>query len=106
MEEAEVDTTGAETALLLHENIETRIHEAVGRLFGIDVQTRQLLPRRMHTPQDDIRHHMSKEISTYVAASLVNDQVFVRQIYDSMLRIQHERQSTWRNSTSTTQQFF
>ena len=106
MQEAEVDTTGAETALLFHENIEIRIHEAVGRLFGIDVQTRQLLPRRMHTPQDDIRQHMCREISTYVAASLVNDQMFMRRVYEDLLRIQYERQSTWRNSTSTTQQFF
>ena len=106
MEEAEVDTTGAETALLLHENIENRIHEAVGRLFGIDVQTRQLLPRRIHTQQEDIRQHMCKEISTYVAASLVNDQMFVRQVYEGMLRIQHERQQTWRNGTGTSTQFF
>jgi phosphoenolpyruvate carboxylase len=106
MEEAEVDTTGAETALLLHENIENRIHEAVGRLFGIDVQTHRLLPRNPNTTQEYVRQHMCKEISTYVAASLANDQMFVRQIYDGMLRIQHERQSTWRNGTSTTQQFF
>lgn len=106
MEEAEVDTTGADTALLLHENIENRIHEAIGRLFGLDAQANRLLPRSPNTMQEYIRQHMCKEISQFVAASLANDQMFLRQIFDGMMYIQRDRQATWRNTTSATQQFF
>jgi uncharacterized protein (UPF0332 family) len=102
----EVDKTAAETALLLHENIEMRIHEAVGRLFGYDVQTHSAMPRVANTIAEYVRQEVSRELSKYVASSLQYDTNFVEQMFNQMETIQHNRRMQHRNSQSAAYRYF
>ena len=102
----EVDKTAAETALLLHEHIEERIHEAVGRLFGYDAQTHSAMPRVANTIAEHVRQAVSRELSKYIASSLQYDTNFVEQMFNQMETIQHNRRMQHRNSQSATYRYF
>jgi uncharacterized protein (UPF0332 family) len=103
----EVDKTAAETALLLHENIEMRIHEAVGRLFGYDVVTHTFIPRvPNHNISEEIRQSVNRELSRYVASSLLYDTPFIEQLFNQMETIQHNRRMQHRNSQSAAYRYF
>lgn len=102
----EVDTTAAETALLLHENIEERIHEAVGRLFGYDAQTHSAMPRVANTIAEHVRQAVSREIHRQLTASLLYDTGFTEQLFTQMEAIQHNRRTQYRNTVSGSHRFF
>ena len=102
----EVDTTAADTALLLHENIEERIHKAVGRLFGYDVDTHSIVPRVSNTTTEYVRQGVSRELSHYIASSLLYDTPFIEQLFNKMENLQHNRRMQYRNSTSESNRYF
>ena len=102
----EVDTTAAETALLLHENIEKRIHEAVGRLFGYDAQTYSMMPRVSNDTTEHVRQAVSRELSKYIASALVYDTSFVETMFNQMETMQHNRRMQHRNSMGVSSRYF
>lgn len=102
----EVDTTAAETALLLHENIEERIQEAVGRLFGYDVNTHSHVARVSNSMTEHVRQAVSREIHKYIASSLLYDTAFVDQLFGQMEAIQHNRRMQHRNNLGTHNRYF
>jgi uncharacterized protein (UPF0332 family) len=102
----EVDTTAAETALLLHENIEMRIHEAVGRLFGYDVVNHTVIPRVPNHISEEVRQAVNRELSRYVASSLLYDTSFIEQLFNQMETVQHNRRMQHRNNLSAAYRYF
>lgn len=99
--------TEANTALLLDEKIEERIHIAVGKLFGFDVTRTYLMPPQpSHTLSSQVRDYVMREVVREVSRMLVNDHDVVRGLYERMAMIQRDRRQQFYNTGHTGQQFF
>ena len=103
----EDDNTEVNTALMLDEKIEERIHLAVGKLFGFDATKNYFMPQPdPNSTSGLVRKYFMQEVAREISRAFVNDPEIVRGLYEQMLYVQHSRQQSWHNSTSTTQQFF
>lgn len=101
------DTTEANTALLLDEKIEERIHIAVGKLFGFDVTKNYWMPHPLpNTVAHDVRKYFMQEVVREMSRSLINDPEFVRGMYERMATIQRDRRNQFGMTVSPSQIFF
>jgi len=101
------DNIEANTALLLDEKIEERIHIAVGKLFGFDVTKNYWTPHPLpNTTAHEVRKYFMQEVVREMSRVLVNDHEFVRGMYERMGQIQRDRRHQFSNSASASQYFF
>ena len=100
------DNTEANTALLLDEKIEERIHIAVGKLFGFDVTKNYWTPHPLpNTVAHEVRKYFMQEVVREMSRVLVNDPEFVRGMYERMIPIQRDRRYQYHNSAPASQAF-
>jgi hypothetical protein len=101
------DNIEANTALLLDEKIEERIHIAVGKLFGFDVTKNYWMPPPLpNTTAHEVRKYFMQEVVRELSRYIVNDPEFVRRMYESMISIQRDRRQQYYNSAPYSQAFF
>jgi hypothetical protein len=101
------DNIEANTALLLDEKIEERIHIAVGKLFGFDATKNYWTPQPLpNTVAHEVRKYFMQEVVREMSRVLVNDHEFVRGMYERMGQIQRDRRHQFNNSVSASQYFF
>ena len=100
------DNAEANTALLLDEKIEERIHIAVGKLFGFDVTKNYWMPPPLpHTTAHDVRKYFMQEVVREIARYISNDTEFVNRLYEQMVAIQRTRRHTFQSTVAPSQQF-
>ena len=99
--------TEANTALLLDEKIEERIHIAVGKLFGFDVTKNYWMPPHPNnTPASMVRDYIMREVVRQMSRVLVNDPETVRDLYERMAMMQRDRRQQHYTTTTTNNIFF
>lgn len=99
--------TEANTALLLDEKIEERIHIAVGRLFGFDATKNYWIPPQPnHTISSQVRDYFMREVVREVSRMIVNDPEVVRGLYERMAMMQRDRRQSFYNTTTANNMFF
>lgn len=100
------DNTEANTALLLDEKIEERIHIAVGKLFGFDATKNYWTPQPLpNTVAHEVRKYFMQEVVREMSRVLVNDPEFVRGMYERMIPIQRDRRYQYHNIAPASQAF-
>lgn len=101
------DNTEANTALLLDEKIEERIHIAVGKLFGYDVTKNYWMPPAgRNSTTGLVRDYFMREVVREMTRFIVNDPETVRGLYERMATIQRDRRYQHHNSAPASQVFF
>ena len=101
------DNTEANTALLLDEKIEERIHIAVGKLFGYDATKNYWMPpAEFGTITHEVRKYFMQEVVREMSRVLVNDPEFVRGLYERMTMIQRDRRNQFGTTVHPSQAFF
>lgn len=97
----------ANTALLLDENIEKRIHIAVGRLFGFDVVKNYWMPPpEQHTAAYEVRKYVTTELVREMSRMLLNDHEVIRGLYERLAYVQRDRRQQFNTTTTNSSQIF